>query len=109
MVRPNAPDRFNEEKSVYVVRGDGEGADKPDLERGAEVIRGVVIPYTRVGVTGGCMLALDYDLGTRGQGRPRVVRSLRLFVVGRHECSAHPGPAVPPQPAPPGPRSRPPF
>ena len=32
MVRPNAPDRFNEEKSTYVVRGEGEGADKPDLE-----------------------------------------------------------------------------
>lgn len=59
---------------------------------------------------GGCMLSLDYDLGPRGQVRPRVVRSLRLFVVGRHECGteAHPGPAVPPQPSPPGPRSRPP-
>ena len=35
MARPNAPDRFNEEKATYVVRGEGEGADKPDLERGA--------------------------------------------------------------------------
>jgi len=42
MARPNAPDRFNEEKSAYVVRGEGDGADKPDLERGAGVIRGVV-------------------------------------------------------------------
>ncbi|MGN6692031.1 MAG: GIY-YIG nuclease family protein, partial [Sphingopyxis sp.] len=42
MARPNAPDRFNEEKSAYVVRGDGEGADKPDLERGADAIRNVV-------------------------------------------------------------------
>lgn len=35
------PDRFNEEKSSYVVRG-GEGSDQPDLERGTEVIRGIV-------------------------------------------------------------------
>ena len=41
---------------------------------------------------GGCMLALDYDLGPRGQARPRVVRSLRLFVVGRHESSDAPHP-----------------
>ena len=42
MVRPNAPDRFNEEKATYVVRGGGDGGDKPDLERGAEAIRSVV-------------------------------------------------------------------
>lgn len=42
MVRPNAPDRFNEEKSTYVVRGGGEEGDRPDLERGAEAIRNVV-------------------------------------------------------------------
>lgn len=42
MARPNAPDRFNEDKATYVMRGgDGEG-DKPDLERGAEAIRSVV-------------------------------------------------------------------
>lgn len=51
MARPNAPDRFNEEKSAYVVRGSGEEGDKPDLERGAEAIRSVVrkLP-TRPGV-----------------------------------------------------------
>src|SRR3546814_16903493 len=51
MARPNAPDRFNEEKATYVIRGgDGEG-DQPDLERGAEAIRRVVrkLP-TRPGV-----------------------------------------------------------
>src|SRR3546814_11156761 len=51
MARPNAPDRFNEEKATYVIRGgDGEG-DQPDLERGAEAIRSVVrkLP-TRPGV-----------------------------------------------------------
>ncbi|KQZ61881.1 excinuclease ABC subunit C [Sphingopyxis sp. Root1497] len=51
MARPNAPDRFNEEKATYVMRGgDGEG-DQPDLERGAEAIRNVVkkLP-TRPGV-----------------------------------------------------------
>lgn len=51
MARPNAPDRFNEEKATYVMRGgDGEG-DQPDLERGAEAIRSVVrkLP-TRPGV-----------------------------------------------------------
>jgi len=42
MVRPNAPERFNEEKATYVVRGSGEDGDKPDLDRGAEVIRTVV-------------------------------------------------------------------
>lgn len=41
MSSPNSPDRFNEEKSVYVVRG-GDGKDQPDLQRGAEVIRNVV-------------------------------------------------------------------
>ena len=39
MVRPNAPDRFNEEKATYVMRGDGEGGDKPDLTRGADILR----------------------------------------------------------------------
>lgn len=51
MARPNAPDRFNEDKATYVMRGgDGEG-DQPDLERGAEAIRNVVkkLP-TRPGV-----------------------------------------------------------
>jgi len=51
MARPNAPDRFNEDKATYVMRGgDGEG-DQPDLERGAEAIRSVVrkLP-TRPGV-----------------------------------------------------------
>jgi excinuclease ABC subunit C len=42
MARPNAPDRFNEEKATYVIRGSGEEGDKPDLERGAGVIRGIV-------------------------------------------------------------------
>ena len=41
MQRPNAPDRFNEDKATYVVRGE-DGGDQPDLERGADVIRGVV-------------------------------------------------------------------
>jgi excinuclease ABC subunit C len=41
MQRPNAPDRFNEDKASFVVRGEGSG-DQPDLERGAEIIRGVV-------------------------------------------------------------------
>ena len=51
MARPNAPDRFNEEKATYVIRGSGEADDKPDLERGAEAIRSVVrkLP-TRPGV-----------------------------------------------------------
>jgi excinuclease ABC subunit C len=51
MARPNAPDRFNEEKATYVIRGSGDEDDKPDLERGAEAIRNVVrkLP-TRPGV-----------------------------------------------------------
>ena len=51
MARPNAPDRFNEEKATYVIRGSGEADDKPDLERGVEAIRNVVrkLP-TRPGV-----------------------------------------------------------
>ncbi len=51
MARPNAPDRFNEEKATYVVRGGSDADDKPDLERGVEAIRSVVrkLP-TRPGV-----------------------------------------------------------
>lgn len=51
MARPNAPDRFNEEKATYVIRGGDAEDDKPDLERGAEAIRSVVrkLP-TRPGV-----------------------------------------------------------
>ena len=51
MARPNAPDRFNEEKATYVIRGSGAADEKPDLERGAEAIRSVVrkLP-TRPGV-----------------------------------------------------------
>lgn len=41
MQRPNAPDRFHEDKATYVVRGSDDD-DQPDLERGAAVIRGVV-------------------------------------------------------------------
>ena len=51
MARPNAPDRFNEEKATYVIRGGDAEGDQPDLERGAEAIRSVVrkLP-TRPGV-----------------------------------------------------------
>ena len=51
MARPNAPDRFNEERATYVIRGSDAADDKPDLERGAEAIRNVVrkLP-TRPGV-----------------------------------------------------------
>lgn len=42
MARPNAPDRFNEEKATYVIRGSDAADDKPDLERGAAAIRNVV-------------------------------------------------------------------
>ena len=38
MSEPGAPDRFNEEKATYTVRG----ADKPDLEAGIAAIRAVV-------------------------------------------------------------------
>ncbi|MHA6721397.1 excinuclease ABC subunit UvrC [Sphingomonas sp. RS2018] len=38
MSRPDAPDRFNEEKSTYTVRG----SDAPDLEAGVAAIRNVV-------------------------------------------------------------------
>jgi len=41
MQRPNAPDRFNEDKATFVVRG-ADGGEQPDLERGAAIIRGVV-------------------------------------------------------------------
>ena len=41
MQRPNAPDRFHEDKASFVVRG-GDGGDQPDLARGAEAIRAVV-------------------------------------------------------------------
>ena len=48
MSTPNAPDRFNEDRSTYTVRG---GADAPDLTAGVEAIRNVVktLP-TRPGV-----------------------------------------------------------
>ncbi|MES2097339.1 MAG: excinuclease ABC subunit UvrC [Pseudomonadota bacterium] len=39
MSSPNAPDRFNEEKSTYAVRGGGEA---PDLEAGVAAIRNVL-------------------------------------------------------------------
>src|ERR1700748_2924738 len=38
MSSPNAPDRFNEEKSTYTVRG----SDAPDLEAGVAAIRNVL-------------------------------------------------------------------
>jgi excinuclease ABC subunit C len=38
MSSPSAPDRFNEEKATYAVRG----ADKPDLEAGIAAIRNVL-------------------------------------------------------------------
>ena len=39
MSAPNAPDRFNEEKSTYAVRG---GGDSPDLAAGVAAIRNVL-------------------------------------------------------------------
>ena len=39
MSSPNAPDRFNEEKSTYAVRG---GGDAPDIEAGVAAIRNVL-------------------------------------------------------------------
>jgi hypothetical protein len=39
---------------------------------------------------GGCTLCLNYDLGPRGQPYPRVVRSLRLYLVIRHEATLEP-------------------
>ncbi len=38
MTDPNSPDRFNEERAAYTVRG----ADQPDLEAGVAAIRNVV-------------------------------------------------------------------
>ena len=38
MTDPNSPDRFNEERAAYAVRG----ADQPDLEAGVAAIRNVV-------------------------------------------------------------------
>lgn len=60
---------------------------------------------------GGCTICLNYDLGPRGQVRPRVVRSLALFVVVRREGGAEPvapTPAARPLAAGLGSRSRPP-
>ena len=39
MSDPNSPNRFNEEKAIYAVRG---GADAPDLEAGVAAIRNVL-------------------------------------------------------------------
>ncbi|MFC3582057.1 excinuclease ABC subunit UvrC [Sphingomonas hylomeconis] len=48
MSSPNAPDRFNEEKSTFAVRGSG---DAPDLEAGVAAIRNVLATLpTRPGV-----------------------------------------------------------
>jgi excinuclease ABC subunit C len=48
MSSPNAPDRFNEEKSTFAVRGSG---DAPDLETGVAAIRNVLATLpTRPGV-----------------------------------------------------------
>ena len=58
---------------------------------------------------GGCTICLSYDLGPRGQLRPRVVRTLRIFVVVRRECTTESlAPAARPLPPSTGPRSRPP-
>ena len=38
MSTPDSPDRFNEERATYTVRG----ADQPDLEAGVAAIRNVV-------------------------------------------------------------------
>ena len=38
MSSPNAPDRFNEERATYTVRG----AEAPDLEAGVAAIRDVL-------------------------------------------------------------------
>ncbi|NIJ36884.1 excinuclease ABC subunit C [Sphingopyxis panaciterrae] len=72
MVRPNAPDRFNEEKSVYVVRGGGEDGDKPDLERGAGVIRGVV---KRLPVRAGVYRMLDGRGDVLYVGKARALKN----------------------------------
>jgi hypothetical protein len=63
---------------------------------------------------GGCTICLNYDLGPRNQVRPRVVRSLCLFVTVRRDGTtesfgtAPAAPAARPLPPMAGPRSRPP-
>jgi excinuclease ABC subunit C len=48
MSAPNSPDRFNEEKSAFAVRG---GGDAPDIEAGVAAIRNVLATLpTRPGV-----------------------------------------------------------
>src|SRR3546814_16625705 len=84
MVRPNAPDRFNEAKATYVIRRSGQEGDKPDLERAAGVIRGVVrqLPL-----------------------RPRVYRLLAprrpVLPVSHAPAPPHPLPTPTPPPPPP--------
>ncbi len=70
MARPNAPDRFNEEKATYVMRG--EGADKPDLERGAEAIRNVV---KKLPVRPGVYRMLDARGDVLYVGKARALRN----------------------------------
>ena len=85
MARPNAPDRFNEEKATYVMRGgDGEG-DQPDLERGAEAIRSVV---RKLPARPGVYRMLDargdaqFALGDRAKAREAYLKALALVDVG---------------------------
>ncbi len=42
MAGPASPDRFNEEKATYVVRGSADDAARPDFETGVAVLRGVI-------------------------------------------------------------------
>ena len=42
MAGPGAPDRFNEERATYTVRGDDAPGKRPDLEAGIAVIKSVV-------------------------------------------------------------------
>ncbi len=42
MSKPGAPDRFSEERATYAVRGEADGAGRPDFDTGVAVIKSVV-------------------------------------------------------------------
>ena len=42
MSTPGAPDRFNEDRATYTVRGGEEAGARPDFETGVAVIRQVL-------------------------------------------------------------------